>query len=134
MADYDDTAFEATRVDPEKFARDEARVRQGFWPKVRRLAGRINFVEDAVAAYYCARDPDTPFRVKAVIMGALAYFVLPMDVVPDVLVALGLVDDAAVIGYAFSYVSKYVQPRHRDQARGALQDLETNQPSADDAA
>jgi len=124
MTDYEDTAEAATRVDEAKFERDRARVEAGFWPKVKRVLGRVSFVEDAVAAYYCARDPETPFRVKAVLMGALAYFVLPLDVVPDFLVAVGLVDDAAVIGYAFKYVSRYVEPVHRDRARTALRDLD----------
>jgi uncharacterized membrane protein YkvA (DUF1232 family) len=124
MTDYEDTAEAATRVDPEKFERDKARVEAGFWPKVKRVLGQVSFVEDAVAAYYCARDPETPFRVKAVLMGALAYFVLPVDVVPDFLVAIGLVDDAAVLAYAFRYVSRYVQPNHRERARTALHDLD----------
>lgn len=130
MTRYDATASKATRVDDAKFAADSARVEQGFWPKVRRQLGRLNFIEDAVAAYYCARDPQTPFKVKAVIMGALAYFVLPTDVVPDVLFALGFVDDAAVIGYAYRYVAKYVTAAHYDQARDALDRID----SADDAA
>jgi uncharacterized membrane protein YkvA (DUF1232 family) len=129
MSDYEATAREATRVDADKFARDSARVNRGFWPKVRRLVGRIEFVEDAVAAYYCARDPQTPFRVKAVIMGALAYFVLPVDVVPDVLAVFGFVDDAAVLGYAYRFVASYVTDRHRDQARAALHDLDPSPES-----
>lgn len=123
MTDYEDTAEAATRVDEAKFEQDKARVEAGFWPKVKRVLGKVSFVEDAVAAYYCARDPETPFRVKAILMGALAYFVLPVDVVPDVLVAVGLVDDAAVLGYAYRMVAKHVRPEHRDRARTALGDM-----------
>jgi len=121
---YQDTAEAATRIGDDKFARDEARVAGGFWPKVRALAGRLGFVEDAVAAYYCARDPQTPFRVKAILMGALAYFVLPTDVVPDILIAFGFVDDAAVLAYAYRQVASAVQPRHRAAAQSALADLD----------
>lgn len=124
MARFDDTARQATEVSPEKFARDEARVASGFWDKVRGLMGRLSFVEDAVASYYCAIDPRTPFKVKAVIMGALAYFVLPADVVPDILVAFGFVDDAAVFAYAYRHVAQHVQPQHREQAKSALARLQ----------
>lgn len=123
-AHYRDTARTATEVDTDKFARDRERVEEGFWPKVRAMAGRLGFVEDAVAAYYCARDPNTPFRVKAILMGALAYFVLPLDVVPDFLVAVGFVDDAAVLAYAYRHVAEAVQPRHREAARARLAEID----------
>ena len=54
------------------------------------MLARIPFAEDLVAAYYCALDRDTPGYVRAVLFGALAYFVLPIDVVPDFLAGLGL--------------------------------------------
>ena len=124
---YRTTAESATRIGEDKFARDQARVARGFWPKVRALAGRLNFVEDAVAAYYCARDPQTPFRVKAILMGALAYFVLPADAIPDILVAVGFVDDAAVLAYAYRQVASAVQPRHRTAAQSALAELDDSE-------
>ncbi len=54
-------------IDPKQYARDKARVERGFWDKVRWTVGRVPFVEVAVAAYFCALDPTTPFRVKAVL-------------------------------------------------------------------
>jgi uncharacterized membrane protein YkvA (DUF1232 family) len=123
MSDYERTAREATRYDPEKFERDRAKVLNHFWTKARRVLGRVPFLEDAVAAYYCARDPETPTPVKAILFGALAYFILPTDLVPDILTAFGFVDDAAVLTYAYRKVSEYVSPAHRERAQEALQDL-----------
>jgi NAD(P)-dependent dehydrogenase (short-subunit alcohol dehydrogenase family) len=60
-------------------------VDDGFWPKIRRLAARLPFAEDLLAAYYAATDPQTPTRVRAVLLAALAYFVTPADLIPDVL-------------------------------------------------
>ena len=57
--------------------RDEARVRRDFWRKAARVAARLPFAEDLLAAYYCAFDHATPVKVKATLVGALAYFVLP---------------------------------------------------------
>ena len=65
-------------IDPRRYQRDKARVEKGFWAKVRRTLGRVPFLEEAVAAYYCAIDRETPVQVKAILMGALAYFVLPL--------------------------------------------------------
>ena len=109
--------------DPEEFARDRTRVERGFWGKLRRVAGRIPFAEDAAAAYYCARDGATPLQVKAVIMGALAYFVIPTDMIPDFIAGLGFGDDATVFLFAWQAVGKHITEAHRDKARRALANL-----------
>jgi uncharacterized membrane protein YkvA (DUF1232 family) len=100
--------------------RDEARMRRDFWRKARRVAARLPFAEDLLAAYYCAFDPATPVQVKAVLVGALAYFVLPFDVVPDVLPLIGFTDDAAVLLTAVRMVAGHLRPEHRDAARQTL--------------
>jgi uncharacterized membrane protein YkvA (DUF1232 family) len=62
---------------------DERIVQDGFWQKARKTLGRVPFSEDAVAAFYCATDAATPMPVRATLFGALAYFVLPIDAIPD---------------------------------------------------
>lgn len=102
---------------------DEVRVRRGFWDKVRATLGRVGFIEEAIAAYYCATDPRTPKWVKATLIGALAYFVLPFDAVPDFFVALGYTDDLAVLLGAMRAVSGHVSEDHRARARATLAKL-----------
>ncbi len=104
----------------------EKMVREGLWTKLRRAIGSIDFAREAVAAWYCARDPATPARVKAILIGALAYFILPTDVIPDVLIGLGFTDDAAVFWAAWQAVSSHITEDHRQQAEIALerQDIE----------
>ncbi len=94
-----------------------------FWAKLGRGLARIPFAEDLVAAYYCALDRDTPGYVRAVLFGALAYFVLPTDMVPDVLAGVGFTDDASVIAAAIAAVGAHLAPRHREQARRRLDQL-----------
>jgi uncharacterized membrane protein YkvA (DUF1232 family) len=101
-------------------ARDEARVRRGFWSKVKRVAARLPFAEDLLSAYYCAFDRTTPIQVKAALLGALAYFVLPVDLIPDILPVLGYADDAAVLATALRLVASHIRPEHREAARQAL--------------
>jgi uncharacterized membrane protein YkvA (DUF1232 family) len=100
--------------------RDEKLVSRGFWTKLLRVAGRIPFAEDAAAAYFCAVDPATPAKVKAVLFAALAYFVMPFDIIPDVLAGIGFTDDAAVIAMALSIVAGNITDGHRAKARAAL--------------
>ena len=115
---------EIAPYDPRSHAHDRGRVERGFWTKVRRTLGRVPFVEEAVAAYFCATDRDTPLQVKAILMGALAYFVVPTDMIPDFIAALGFTDDAVVFYAALRMVAPYIQDQHRDRARAALDSVE----------
>jgi uncharacterized membrane protein YkvA (DUF1232 family) len=113
-----------TGDDAERAGENEERVRREFWAKTKRLAARLPFAEDLLAAYYCAFDQRTPVQVKAALVGALAYFVLPFDFVPDVLPLVGFGDDAAVLLTAIRMVAGHMLPEHRTAARAALARLE----------
>jgi uncharacterized membrane protein YkvA (DUF1232 family) len=106
--------------DVDRLARDEETVRRGFWKKAKKFATRLPFAEDLLAAYYCAFDRDTPLQVKAALLGALAYFVLPFDFVPDMLPMLGFADDAAILATALRMVASHLRPEHREAAKRAL--------------
>jgi len=110
-------------ADAGRFARDEEIVRRGFWKKARKVAARLPFAEDLLAAWYCAFDRDTPLQVKAALIGALAYFVLPFDAVPDVLPFLGFADDAAILATALRMVANHLTPAHRAAAKRTLDAL-----------
>ncbi len=112
-----------TIVDPERLRHDEARVRHGFWRKLARHADKVPFLDEALAGYYCAVDRRTPLAAKAVLMAALAYFVLPGDFVPDLIPALGFTDDAAVIYAALRAVGSQITGEHREKSRAALSRL-----------
>jgi len=103
--------------------RNEEDVRHEFWTKVKRVAARLPFAEDLLAAYYCAFDRATPLQVKAALMSALAYFVLPFDFIPDFLPLLGFTDDAAILLTAIRMVGAHMRPEHRLAARAALDQL-----------
>src|ERR1700694_4189612 len=102
------------------FAERERQIRRDFWAKLKRFAGRVPFVDDLVAAYYCALDPTTPMRVRGMLLAALAYFILPFDFIPDMIPGLGFTDDAAVLTAVFALVSSHITPIHRAAAAKAL--------------
>ena len=101
---------------------DELTLQRRFWRKLGRYAAVIPFAEDLLAAYYCAFDRETPHSVRAVLVGTLAYFVVPIDAVPDILPALGFTDDAAVLAGAIKFVARHIKPVHREAARAKLDD------------
>ncbi|HEY9538190.1 MAG TPA: YkvA family protein [Kiloniellaceae bacterium] len=106
---------------PGALERNRARVERGFWTKLKRSVGRVPFLEDAVSAYYAAFDPQTPRSVKAMLLAALAYFVVPSDLVPDFIAGLGFTDDATVLFTTIRLVAGHIGERHHEQARQRLQ-------------
>ncbi len=109
-------------------ARNEETVRSGFWPKLARVLASVPFAEDAVAAYYCAFDRNTPLKVKGILLAALAYFIMPIDAIPDILLGLGFTDDMAVLFTAISMIRSHMKPEHREKAREALDKLRKSRP------
>ncbi len=105
---------------PEVVKVNEQRVAQGFWPKIRKVATRIPFAADALSVWWCARDPDTPKAAKGMMLAALAYFVLPTDVIPDLLAGVGFTDDAAVFAALIAVVGKHLKPAHKASASAFL--------------
>ncbi|MBR0871796.1 DUF1232 domain-containing protein [Bradyrhizobium tropiciagri] len=104
----------------DRLAQDPESVRRRFWTKFKKVVVSLPFAEDLLAAYYCAFDRQTPRHVQASLLGAIAYFVLPFDFVPDMLPVLGFTDDAAVLATAIRMVASHITPEHREAARAAL--------------
>ena len=90
-----------------------------FWAKVRRYAKAAgkNLVETALQLYYAAESPQTPVAAKGVIYGALAYFISPIDIIPDLLPGVGYTDDLAVLLAAIGIVAANISPEIKEQAR-----------------
>ncbi len=105
---------------PEDAAEKEARVRARFWPTVKKALRFIPFIDEVIAAYYAMLDPRTPAMSRLILIGALAYFVSPFDVVPDFLFAVGFVDDVSILLAALAAVRSSIREEHREAARRAL--------------
>ncbi|WP_417670241.1 YkvA family protein [Roseibium sp.] len=102
-------------------AEQRQRLKQRLAQTARKAARQIPFMEDVIAGYYCALDPATPAKVRAAAIAALAYFVLPTDVIPDFLLGIGFGDDAAVLMTTISMMRAHIRSEHIDKARRTLQ-------------
>lgn len=102
---------------PEVHEPEAARGR--FLRKATRLFARLPFVRHLMAMFYALGDSETPLWAKGVITGAIAYFVLPTDMVPDILAGIGFTDDAAVVMTALKTLSSIVKPEHYARADAA---------------
>ena len=115
------------RVKP--FVADEQDVKnfndQGYFRKLARYALRLGrpVVEQLYALYYMLRSDATPMRSKMVIVGALLYFVSPIDLIPDILGPLGFSDDLAVVAMVFKQVKAHLTDDIRSKAATATAQL-----------
>lgn len=108
----------------------ERTVREGFWPKLARTLSYLPFADKMVAAYYCAMDPATPFKVRGTLLAALAYFILPFDAIPDFVLGLGFTDDMAVLVTAFTLIRNHMTQEHIDNARETVERMRRGEPPA----
>tara|TARA_R100001143_G_C3330997_1_gene119434 strand:- start:330 stop:698 length:369 start_codon:yes stop_codon:yes gene_type:complete len=121
-----------TRRPDDRDPGDEDLVTRDLGGKLRRTIGKVPFTRDAVAAFYAARDPATPTGVKIAVMSALAYFIVPFDLVPDFIAALGYTDDATVFYGAWRLLAPHLKPQHETKARAfLLQEVKDDAPPKD---
>jgi len=96
---------------------------KSFWQKVAEFAVQAGkeVIEKALVLYYCMQDSDTPPWAKTVIVGALAYFILPADAVPDFLPG-GFVDDLGALAAALMIVTVHIKPEHWGQVQEKMKE------------
>lgn len=99
-----------------------------FLRKVKRVIGKVGFVRHAVAMWHAWKDDETPLWAKALIVGALVYFVTPFDLISDVFVGIGYTDDAAIIMAAVKALSDHIKPAHYAAADAWLERQPVAQP------
>ena len=94
-----------------------------FWKKLGKhaaAAGR-GTLEKALYLYYAAQSPATPAWARRVIYGALGYFILPLDAIPDLAPLVGYTDDLSVMAAALATVAFYITPEVKAQAHDKLE-------------
>lgn len=119
--DVPPTTSELAAIRPEEYvgadqAKNERLVREKFADKAKQFLGRLPMAREVVAMYFCMLDPKTPIWVKGTVAGALAYFILPLDAIPDLLPLFGLSDDAAILTAALTAIAAYITDEHYRRA------------------
>ncbi|MYI06712.1 MAG: DUF1232 domain-containing protein [Gemmatimonadetes bacterium] len=104
---------------------------KSFWKSIKELVFKIGrgagksgkeVVYRALVLHYCLQDPDTPTWARCTIMGALGYFILPADTVPDILPGVGKVDDIVVLAAASAVVLVHIKPEHKQRAKDKMKE------------
>ena len=96
----------------------------GFWTKLKKFAKKAGseVVEKALWLFYASQESETPIWAKTAIYAALAYFILPVDAVPDVIPVAGFTDDLGVLAAAVASVSMYITSDVKEKANQKMKD------------
>ena len=96
-----------------------------FWNKVKAVPARAGgaILRPAFTLYFTLQDDDTPAWVKPVIAGALAYFIFPVDAIPDIIPVAGYTDDLGVLATALATTTAHVKPEHKEAANQQVETL-----------
>ena len=97
----------------------------GLWDKIKKVAriAGAQVIEVVLTLLYTLLSDKTPAKAKAIIIGALGYFISPLDAVPDVLVGIGYTDDLGVLLAALTAVSAHVTDEIRARAKAKANEL-----------
>lgn len=111
------------QTNPDKSSHEPAVIsRPKLWQKLKSQASRLSrsTMQLVLKLYYAAIDDDTPSWAKATIYTALAYFILPLDAIPDFILG-GYTDDLTTLTAAVYTITKHIKPEHQEKAEQKLQ-------------
>ena len=96
-----------------------------FWDKIKSVAVKAGYelINKALQLYYAMQSPSMPAKDKAIVIAVLGYFILPVDVVPDFIPALGFADDLAALAWALKTVSSNITPEVKEKAQQRCDNL-----------
>ena len=96
-----------------------------FWNKIKSVAVKAGYelINKALQLYYAMQSPSMPAKDKSIIIAVLGYFILPVDVVPDFIPALGFADDLAALAWALKTISSNITPEVKEKAQQRCDNL-----------
>lgn len=102
----------------------EAYSEDKLFTKILKFAKKagIKIIYMVLLLFYTLQKPETPFKAKSVIVGALGYFILPFDIIPDFIPIAGFTDDYAALITAVIAIAFYIDDEIREKARKKLHD------------
>lgn len=86
----------------------------------KKLLGKISFVSETVSVFYCIKDPGVSIFTKILVFLGLFYLISPADFIPDFILILGQLDDAATIATIYAIIRNKITEEHRNRAKSWL--------------
>lgn len=93
-----------------------------LWSKITKYAQKagVKIIYSVLLMWYAYERKDTPAWAKRIVLGALAYFISPIDFIPDLAPFLGFTDDLGVLGMGLVAIAAYINEDVRSNARERL--------------
>ena len=116
MENSDDKLEQELEVAGKHYSEDK------FWAKLKKFGKKAgsSVVYAVLLLYYTLQKPGVPKKAKATIIGALGYFILPFDLIPDFALGLGFTDDLGALGIALIQVAIYIDDEIKMKAKTKL--------------
>jgi uncharacterized membrane protein YkvA (DUF1232 family) len=95
---------------PEKFDEGVEYVEERLWMKLEKFGRKLSFANDIIALYKYLIDSTVSWHRKAIIVGALVYFIVPVDSIPDIAPLIGYMDDLGVITAVLKFMGSELIP------------------------
>lgn len=98
--------------------------KDSFWEKLGRVAKKVGFkgIFYALTLYYVLQKEEVSKTEKAFIIGALGYFIFPLDLIPDLVPGVGYTDDFSALAMAFAKVAMHIDEEVKLNARNKMKD------------
>jgi len=93
-----------------KFNEGKEYIEENFWEKVERVGKKISFAKDIKALFNYFSDKNVQWYRKSIVLGALVYFIVPIDIIPDISPLVGYLDDLGVITAVVKYMGSELIP------------------------
>lgn len=94
----------------QKYNEEKDYIEENLWTKVERLGKKLSFANDIKALYNYFTDSSIPWYRKSIVIGALIYFITPIDTIPDIAPLIGYLDDLGVITAVIKYMGSELIP------------------------
>lgn len=107
---YNIDEFENQFDTEEKVSSGSKFVEENLWQKVEKLGSKIRFAKDVKALYRYMKDKYVPWYRKSIVIGALIYFISPIDTIPDLAPLIGYLDDLGVIMAVTKFLGNEITP------------------------
>ena len=88
-------------------------VDEGLWIKLEKVGKKISFARDIMALYYYMKDRYVSWHRKAIVVGALIYFISPVDSIPDIAPLIGYLDDLGVVTALLKFLGSELIPSYK---------------------
>lgn len=89
-------------------------VEERLWEKVERVGKKISFAKDIFALFRYMIDSNVQWYRKSIVVGALIYFIAPIDTIPDIAPLVGYLDDLGVITAVLKYLGSELIPYYEN--------------------